>query len=463
MSSATRTHHRGRRAPSGRYPTIVTDGREVRAAGGRVVTITDPLELVLAARQLAGDECVCWVHRDALERWGLPAVLHGRDREQHESVFGPGARAAESSSGWLTYDDAPKVHLAFPSYAGEFDDAPDARTLGVAVEAWRNAVGFAYLFSGAATIHQLISATAQVELPPAEPELDGYAASAWATPSTTWGIEPASLELLAAQRPWVRVLDRSGSYLAAWRGLTLPNGEWSHLEAQDVEPSAESQKPPGYWLVDADALPGGDGLFDPWRRLGDGPGPRWITTPLLQLATEVADGPVRVREAWVTAERSRALDTAAARLAGAREALGADPRPGAQAALRVVKDAYASATAWFEYPPRLKPLCRPAWRRTIIDRTAANLYRSLAKASPGPFAVCGIDAALFALDQPDAWPDEIRAGTALGAWKPKGPPLPMADALAAYAAGGPLDVVHLTEGKRDEPGLSRNNQTGATG
>jgi hypothetical protein len=79
---------------------------------------------------------------------------------------------------------------------------------------------------------------------------------------------------------------------------------------------------------------------------------------------------------------------------------------------------------------------RPAWRRTILDRFIANTYRSLAGATPAPFAWTGQDTVLFALADPEATPDGLRMGLELGAWKPKGRAAPRAAAEAALHAGG---------------------------
>ncbi len=93
----------------------------------------------------------------------------------------------------------------------------------------------------------------------------------------------------------------------------------------------------------------------------------------------------------------------------------ADPRPAAQVALSALKAGYAAATSWFEYGPQPPAaLARPRWRRAILDRYAANTWRSLAKADIAPFGLTDVDAALFAVDQPDRVPEGLRAGT--GPW-----------------------------------------------
>ena len=88
---------------------------------------------------------------------------------------------------------------------------------------------------------------------------------------------------------------------------------------------------------------------DPFRRHGATEGLIWLTTPLVQLATELADQAgtqLVAKEAWLSSERSRPLDTPATRLADARQELMEDPAPEAAVALSVLKEGYAAATAW---------------------------------------------------------------------------------------------------------------------
>ena len=77
---------------------------------------------------------------------------------------------------------------------------------------------------------------------------------------------------------------------------------------------------------------------DPFRRHGASGGLVWLTTPLVQLATELADQAgtqLVAKEAWLSSERSRPLDTPATRLADARQELMEDPAPEAAVALSV--------------------------------------------------------------------------------------------------------------------------------
>lgn len=437
MTAPVRQQRRRHQGASERYRNLV--------AG------PDPVTTLAEARRLAGEaEAVVWVHEATAAAWGLPGRLGRNHGQLLEQLVGEPVREI-GSTGWARVQGQPGVYFAFPGYSGDFAGAADVDELGQAVELFRHAVGLGFLFSGASTIHKLVRSTTSIDTDPpiAEPDLDpGYVASAWSVPANGWGLADLSV-LAAAGRPWVRCFDRSGSYLSAWRGLNLPVGEWHHADGDlELEPGPETHKLPGYYLVDPAALPDLEGGLSPWRRHGDVEGPVWLTTPLAQLATELLDGPLEVREAWVTPRYVRALDVPGERLAAARTALGDDASPAAQLALGALKVAYAGATAWFEYGPRHpEPLARPCWRRTIIDRYAANTWRSLAKASPAPFAFCEIDTAIFALENPGDVPVGLRTGTALGAWKPKGEPIAMTDAIAAHDAGGARAIVQLAEGR----------------
>lgn len=423
---------------------LATDGAELvgpegrRAELGRVDHVA---ELAAAARVVAGDqpgELVVFVHELAHEPFSLPSDL----RAGPPPFLGdaPGIRR-RGFNGWTIIDGAPNVHVAFPGWSGDFAGAAGPAELLAAAERFRGALGLAYLFSGPATVHQLIRSTARyIGEPAPHPDLENptYLASAFAVSGYAWW-----RDLTAAERArgWVRAFDRSGSFLASWRGCALSDGPWRELPGPfKVEPGPETHRPPGYWLVQGAAVGPGEGpgaLPGPFARQGDESAGAWLTTPLLQLAVELAGGPVEVDAAWVASERIRPLERAAERLAAARAELDG-------LALGVLKDAYSGATAWFEYGPQPPhPLHRPHWRRTILDRHAANTYRALRKAEPGPFAWTEIDAALFAVDAPDQAPAGPRLGTELGAWKPKGRAVPMADALAALDAGGPREVLKL--------------------
>lgn len=439
-------HSRPVRAASSKYVSVVTDGRTIVGPGRRCgpCSVASAAELAELVRdRVAGDELAVFIHPAAHRLWDLPA--HDDGTGVAPGFFADVRRVGAS----YVADGARPVHFMLPAHTGDFADADTAVQLLAATERFRDAVGMSYLFSGPSTIHRLIKVVGRVRAaPPAEPELDDYAAAAYATPAYAW-----SRPLAGPERDgggWVRAFDRSGSYLAAWRGLYLSDGPWSPTSGP-AGPGPESSRPPGYWLVGeapraavagaAAAL----GLPDPLARWGDAEGPCWVTTPLLQLAVELA-GPFELETGWVTAGRCRALDGPAARLGEARDVLGAGPHPEDRLALDVLKTAYAGATAWLEYGPGSGPLHRPHWRRTVIDRHVANTFRGLARAATPPLALTAVDCALFVLGAPDEAPAGLRLGTGLGAWKPKGRAVPLGEATDALGAGGVRAVMRLIEG-----------------
>lgn len=418
---------RRRRAPSTRFPTLVADGERAYSSRGQWEPCTDPAAIGPAARSQVDEECVVWVH-DTVP-WKADEV---------------GGRAV-GGGGWVILDGEPKVHVALARQLDQFVGTEDVFALGRAVEHWRRHLGIAYLFSGASTIHKLIATTGRVPEQTDPPVFDvPYQATAWAVPSNSWA-PVGVLEVCAAfGRRWVRAFDRSGSYLSAWRGAALPAGTWTKVGRCKAIPGPESAKPAGYWLVDRGRLPEWPGLFDPWRRHTDPEGPIWLTTPLVQLAVDLTDEPLVARAGWWAADRCRSIDAAAERIAGARHLLAANEDAAAAVTLAALKEAYAGATAWFEYGPQHPdPLARPSWRHTILDRYVANTWRALSQAIPGPFALTEIDAALFALNEPDEFPLGLRT-EGLGAWKPKGEPVPIHMGLTTHR--DPHSLIAQAEG-----------------
>jgi hypothetical protein len=434
-------------APRRQYVNLATDGAALWSPGGKVGEPgpwADAVALALAAQRAApGAELILAVHPSAHAALGLPAELPtdavpwldaGSESASVERVGGSGWRKVSTPSG--------VVHLAFPAWSGDFAKSADALELAAALDAYAGAVGLAYVFSGPSTVHHLIRQHSRsLTVPDPHPELDpAWSDLAFAVPVGSW-----RRELTESERglPFARAYDRAGSYLSAWEGAALPDGPWAEISEPFTAPTgSESKRPAGYWLVRRSALAGlaGAMLPDPFVRADTDGGRVWLTTPLLQLAVELAAAQGRsvvVERAWLAARGLRALDAAAVQLRKGRLALKADPSPAAALALDVLKDSYARAVAWLEFakhPP--DSLARPAWRRTVIDRFMANTWRGLAKSTPAPFAYSDVDTALFLLPAADADPAGLRVGSALGSWKPKGAPAPAADVLAALADGG---------------------------
>jgi hypothetical protein len=460
----------GRTAPgmgAARYRYLATDGRRLISSTGDAVEgpWAHAGELVDAARQLvASGDVIIVVHPSAHFFLGLPErqdLLGERDDDGFRHAFARGAFDATTSvrevgrAGGLIVESAGKgrAQLLFPGYSGEFADAADAAELLEAVELFCGALDFGYSYSAAASLHRLVEFTQNrrhpLGPPAGHPDLDPpFLVTGYSVPATAWSRPLTGDE---AAKPWVVVCDRSGSYLSAWGSCVVADGAWAHRAGPfPLPPAAELKRVAGYWLLDCDQLAQVTprDLPDPFLRHGGADADAvWVSTPLAELAAELAgESKMTVLGAWAAAEAIRPLDQAAKRLSTAREQLIADPRPAARVALDTLKAGYAAATSWFEYGPQPpSPLARPQWRRSILDRYVANTWRSLAKGEVAPFALTDVDAALFAVTDAGAVPPGLRAGGALGAWKTKGRPVAMGEAVEALGSGGPRAVVRLAE------------------
>ena len=453
------------------YVTMTTDGARLYAAGGATAElgpIAHAGELLEAARALApGRRIALHVHERGARAWKFPATPPAPTKAgAHRPVpfigraVKAGANVKRQGGAWIVDPQADAEAVIYlPGYSGDFAGLADAAELLDALERFGAALGdFAFAFSGASTVHNLVKRTngRKIEPPTPAPDVIGaeYVTTQWATPANEWHRAPTAAEAAAA---YVRVFDRSASYLTALDGARLPDGAWLELGAHVLELEPEAKRPAGYWLADVGRLVEALGPYavNPFGRHALAPeaGPVWITTPLVHLAAELAEElgvGVNVSRAIVAERAGRFLDPAARVLKAARAELGEDDTPAARAALSVLKAGYAGAVAWFEYGPKPPaPLARPAWRHTITDRHAANTFRALRHARP--LAFTGVDAAAFALEGPDAAPAGLdRIGTTPGAWKRKGRAVPMGEALAALEAGGPAALVTLAESAEDE-------------
>jgi hypothetical protein len=453
------------------YLTMTTDGDRLYAAGGATAElgpIAHAGELLEAARALGpGRRLALHIHESGARAWKFPAMPPAPTKAGAPRPVPFIARALKAGAvvkpqggAWIfdARGDAEAV-IYLPGYSGDFAGLADAAELLEALELFAGALGdFDFAFSGASTVHNLAKKTGgrRLGMPTTAPDAIAaeYVQTEWATPGNAWHRPLTPVE---SALPYVGVWDRSASYLAALDGARLPDGAWLELGAHVLEPGPETQRPAGYWLADVGRLVEalGPGVFDPFARHAQAPGggPVWITTPLAQLAAELAEElgiGVNVERAIVAAQARRLLDPLAKVLKDARAELTTAGTPPALAALAVVKTGYSAGVARLEFPPREpERLYRPEWRHTITDRHAANTWRALRH--PRPFAFTGNDAAAFAVAGPDATPAGLdRLGTAPGAWKSKGRPVPMREALAALEAGGPAALVTLAESAEDK-------------
>lgn len=413
---------RGRqRGPSGRYLLVTTEGEWLYAAGGTERAACPPLEgLEAEVRRVwpVVPEVIVYAHE--LAPWGP------------EHLERLGWRKVGETGAWWTSPS--RVHVYLPAVGGDWRGTGGPVDLLHQVEAFRDGVGFAWAFSGASTVHRLIGALVPTLGPPLEhPPLEGTADSAWRIPAHAWSFPGRGYD----NYPVARAFDRSGSYLSAWRGTLLADGPWELDGPGLLEPGPEWLREPAYYQVDApwlaEVVP--EAMPNPFDRVGHGP--VWLTTPLAQLAAELAaqrDGPrLEYSARWVATGHMRGLDSAGKRLGEARAALEAG---GHLTAARALKAAYAAATAWLEWGPGPgAPLHRPDWRRTVVDRFVANTWRGLERVWPPPLALSGIDCAIMLVRHPRAAPAGLKLGTGLGEWKPKGEAVPAGEVLELVNAG----------------------------
>jgi hypothetical protein len=431
------------------------------------VEALDAGHIAEAARELsAGRPAVVQVLPAAHDALGLPEVwsvgpeaagaelLDAHPLAARAIARGVPVRLASNASGALAVGEthADTVEIDFPAWSGsgDFRGAVDLDGLERSTVLYAEALGLTYATSGAATVTHLIR-NLNPKLGPAwpEPEAVNWKRARHAVPGNGWHRELSTAE---KARPYVVVYDRSGSYASTWGGLVIGTGRWE-LMTGPVEVSTKDT-PAGYWLVDVDPLREALGLGttrgDPFAKHGNPAGPQWLTTPLAQLARNLADVAgldLRALSAYLWPSLARPLNRPGERIRAARETLAADPSPEARAALAVVKTGYSAALGWCEYSNKAPdPLARPYMNRANIDRFGANLWRSLEHADPAPFGWVDIDACLFAVEAPEAspWP-AAKIGPAYGQWKSKGRPVPMAEALELIETGNVRGLVALAE------------------
>jgi hypothetical protein len=455
------------------YVPLATDGSVILGPDGSRRKLPGPVEaldaghIAEAARELsAGRPAVVQVLPAAHDALGLPEVwsvgpeaagaelLDAHPLAARAIARGVPVRLASNASGALAVGEthADTVEIDFPAWSGsgDFRGAVDLDGLERSTVLYAEALGLTYATSGAATVTHLIR-NLNPKLGPAwpEPEAVNWKRARHAVPGNGWHRELSTTE---KARPYVAVYDRSGSYASTWGGLVIGTGRWEPMTGPVELPTKDT--PAGYWLIDVEPLREALGLGttkgDPFAKHGNPTGPQWLTTPLAQLARDLADAAgldLRALSAYLWPSVARPLTKPGERIRAARQALAADLSPEARAALAVVKTGYSAALGWTEYSNKAPdPLARPYMNRANIDRFGANLWRSLEHADPAPFGWVDIDACLFAVEAPEAspWP-AAKIGPAYGQWKSKGRPVPMAEALELIETGNVRGLVALAE------------------
>lgn len=393
---------------SSRYRSLATDGETLRGALGHLELQAgvDARQVALAARTLEPTgELVVWVHRSA--GWDLTGD------DEHPAPFHPEG----TMRGDMVAVDVPgePVWLA---PADDFAGAADVDELLAAVLDYHRLVGLTYAYSAGSTAHALIRTTQgrhRLGRPHPHPEIEAHV-TAWATPAHNW-----SRPVVDADRElgYVAAFDRNASYLSAWAGTALSDGAWSHHLDIAVDAGPEGSKPAGYWLVDTDPLDDAlAGWPNPFDRRGITAGPRWLTTPLAQLAAELAHHNLGVD---LVAEQVWWADTSGRYLTKAGDTLR-DARTSAPSVVvrDAVKATYVRGTAWFDKVSPSNVLHRPHWRRTILDRYVANTWRRLLNTGQPPLGQSDIDC-IYLPVAADGIPADLTLGAGLGQFKPAGP------------------------------------------
>lgn len=381
--------------------------------GRPIRTIADLAEL--AQRYGHGQ---VWIHPSAHESLGLPPRLAGApdpSRRAREGI--PHPFTETPSSGWrvtppglhsfqtvqppgsprsidvgyLAYDDAAGLAALEPAEAVS------------ALELYASAIGYPYRWSPGHVGAELLK-YGRGRWGPSVANPPPPMASAPTETDLAWWRAPTLEELLEG---YVHAFDCNGRYLAACASIELGLGMPDELHGRGIR---FDRTRPGYWL--AELGPHALGPAIPDALPGPAAGPRWYTTPTLELAEQV--GALReITHAYVWLESSRALGTWQRRIRDARAKLVGHPEPGPDtiAALGLVKRTYTvtigSFAGHFREPGH--ELYRPDWRHHVIALARSNLARRIARAGIRPLAIDVDCIYLHSLE-----PDPAVAGAGLG-------------------------------------------------
>lgn len=206
-------------------------------------------------------------------------------------------------------------------------------------------------------------------------------------------------EVVDAGRYW-HGLDAVRAYLAAMACVSVAAAPLTHTGRREFDPSLA-----GWWLVDlgrwpyAAILPDPAG-YDPERR----DGPRWLTTPTLQLIAQLAeDGHhegFTVVDSWTAPGERGVLRPAAGVLEQMWRHAGALCERDRESIRRAVKSGYH--TAHSKWSAQQSEIRRADWDAAVTAMCRVNLWRKLwAAAGLGylPAAVAGIDTVYYPSDQ----------------------------------------------------------------
>jgi hypothetical protein len=216
---------------------------------------------------------------------------------------------------------------------------------------------------------------------------------------------------------WVLGTDVNGAYLAVTGNVELGTGEPDHLGGQET--TTELLKVPGY----ARLAEVSDKIAGPCSNLKSGdvlPMPYVKYLAERGWITEVAEVWVWPKvEAGQPIRHRRWLNSWGTVLRKGRATLMAEESVGARYGLAAVKAVYQSFLGGWLASERFNAstTLRPDWRDMVHSSAHANMLRSLAEATPRPFAVTMPDAAYFPATGPDDLPAGLTFCDQLGKWK----------------------------------------------
>lgn len=227
--------------------------------------------------------------------------------------------------------------------------------------------------------------------------------------------KPAGLDLvwkrnldfsMIREGQWLHQFDKRSAYLAVMSGLKLGVGEPVHrYEPQDIAR-------PGVYRVQVfgTALPFCGELLP--RIIEDGQD--WVTSDILQYALQ-AGYRVRVYEAWQWDESHRVLESYAARLWEARQALrdtGRFPHAAARRNAEMIVKEIAVVSSGRLGSKRVERFLRPDWWYSIVGKARVNMLRNLYgfyRAAPATVPVLVMTDSIYFVSE-QAVPEQVVPG-----------------------------------------------------
>lgn len=209
---------------------------------------------------------------------------------------------------------------------------------------------------------------------------------------------------------WICGLDVNAQYLGA--GVSTELGCGQPERTGQFRP--EQARLPGYVLADWSGFPA------PFTAIRPG---EWLPMPMAKLALDWADAgrcpaPV-ISEAIIWPKHRRWFRLLCRDLGTARAQLLDRPELPARIALAVVKLTYSTTLGGMVRSERHNrtAMLRPDWGDMVRAHAAANMWRSITRATRAPFLVADPDAAYWTMAAADQRPDGLTYSGQPGKWK----------------------------------------------